>query len=269
MRKYYCLFFSICWLLALTGCQQKAADAIDREESLTAKQLLQGIWVDAESETVTFKIKGDTVYYPDTTSMPAYFRIVDDTLMIGSTVTKYPILKQAEHLFWFKSPNGDVVKLIRSTEASDSAIFEHRKQTQSSIINNNKVLKRDTIVSYDGERYHCYIAINPTKNKVTKSELSADGVQVENEYFDNLIHISIFKGSTRVYSKNFVKQMYAPKVPAGFLNQAILSDMDYDKIDSQGIHFNATLCIPDAASCYMVNTTISQKGIVSMELVEY
>ena len=268
MNKLFIILLNVCFLLTLIGCQQKSTDIKDREESLTAKQLLQGIWVDAESETVTFKIKGDTVYYPDTTSMPAYFRIVDDTLMIGTKEAKYPIIKQAEQLFWFKSPNGDIVKLIKSTESSDSALFEHRKQAQTPIIN-NKVLKRDTIVSYDGERYHCYIAINPTRNKVTKSELTADGVQVENEYFDNLIHISIFKGATRIYSKNFVKQMYAQKVPAGFLSQAILSDMDYDKIDSQGFHFNATLCIPDAASCYMVSTTISQKGAVSMELLEY
>lgn len=268
MRKYFIIFIGVCWLLALSGCQQKSSDAIDREESLTAKQLLQGIWVDAESETVTFKIKGDTVYYPDTTSIPAYFRIVDDTLMIGSTVTKYPIVKQAEHLFWFKSPNGEIIKLTRSTDAADSAAFEHRKLMQPPIIN-NKVVKRDTIVSYEGERYHCYIAINPTRSKVMKSELSADGVQVENAYYDNLIHISIFKGGTRIFSKNFVKQMYAQKVPAGFLNQAILSDMDYDKTDGQGFHFNATLCIPDAASCYMVSTTVSIKGTVSMELIEY
>ena len=49
-----------------------------------AKAMLQGIWVDCESEDVAFKVTGDSVYYPDATSLPSYFRIKADTLIIGT-----------------------------------------------------------------------------------------------------------------------------------------------------------------------------------------
>lgn len=254
-------------MLVSIGCQHKSTDHFEQKESTTAKRLLQGVWIDAESETVIFKIKGDTVYYPDSTSMPAYFRIVNDTLIMGAASTKYPIIKQAEHLFWFKSPNGDLVKLVKSTEPSDNATFEQRKRPQVQII--NKMLKRDSVVILDGERYHCYIAINPTKYKVTKSELTADGVQVDNVYYDNLIHVSIFHGANKIFSKDYLKQMFANKVPAAFLSQAILSNMEFEKADNRGFHFYATLCIPDAASCYLVEVIVSKHGETTMELLEY
>lgn len=261
------IFISIGLILFFSGCRQQSVNSSENKESVEAKRLLQGIWIDDESDAVIFKIKGDTVYYPDSTIIPTYFCIIDDTLLIGTVPTKYHIVKQAPHLFWFESPNGEVVKLKRSDEPADATAFSQQQKPQAYIINN--VIKKDTVVFLDNQRYHCYIAINPTKHKITKSELSADGIEVENAYYDNLVHISIFRENNRVYSKNFVKQMFAKKVPDGFLNQAILSDMVFDKVDNRGFHFNATLCIPDVASCYMVATIISPNGSATMELLEY
>ena len=34
--------------------------------------MLQGVWEDEETDEVLFKLQGDSVYYPDSTSMPAY-----------------------------------------------------------------------------------------------------------------------------------------------------------------------------------------------------
>lgn len=257
----------VCGLLLLTACRQQKADIAEREESTEAKRLLQGIWMDEESETVVFKMEGDSVYYPDSTSLPAYFRVVDDTLVMGATATKYPIVKQSDHLFWFKSPNGDIIKLVKSSDEQDSTEFVQPRP--SAMLMTDKVVKRDTVVSYDGTRYHCYIAVNPTRNKVTKSEMTADGVQVDNAYYDNIIHVSIFSGSTRLFAKNFAKQAFAKQVPVAFLHQAILDNMTFEKADERGFHFNATLCIPDEASCYMVETVVSKGGNYTMELMEY
>lgn len=265
MRRYIILFFVGFFVWILTGCRQQPASIVERKESVTAKQLLQGIWVDEESETVVFKIKGDTVYYPDSTSVPAYFKVVEDTLVMGSTATKYPILKQGENIFSFKSPNGDVIKLVKSDDPNDALAFGQQKPP---VVFNNQIVKRDTIVMLDGERYHCYIAITPSR-KVTKSEMTSDGVQVDNVYYDNSIYISIFNGANKVFARQFRKQMYAGKVPASFLNEAVLNDMVFDKVDDKGFHFNATLCIPDAASCYMVATIVSKQWNTTMELLEY
>ena len=95
-------------LAVLVGCGQRAGDA-NLPESQEAKQLLQGMWCDKETESVVFLMKGDSVYYPDSTSMPAYFRVYADTLYIGSSA-RYHIKKHTEHLLWFTSGDGELVK---------------------------------------------------------------------------------------------------------------------------------------------------------------
>ena len=86
---------SVCVLAALMGCGQRAGDA-ELQESKEAKQLLQGVWSDEDAETVVFQMRGDSVYYPDTTSIPAYFRVYNDTLYIGSSARYHEILDRAE-----------------------------------------------------------------------------------------------------------------------------------------------------------------------------
>ena len=83
------------------------------------------------------------------------------------------------------------------------------------------------------------------------------------------MHIAVFKGAQRLYSSDFHKQQYASKVPKDFLSDAILGNMEYSHIDTEGLHFNATLCIPDGASCYMVETIVDYQGKMTMKLIEY
>ncbi len=253
-------------VLFLSSCGQKAKTVNSVAESREAKAMLQGIWVDGDAATVAFKVKGDTIYYPDSTSQPAYFKIVSDTLVLGSRAARYPVVKQSAHVFWFKNQNGDVVKLAKSSDPNDELAFVQKKDHVPVVTG---VVKRDTVVMYGGERYHCYIAVNPTKYKVVAAAYNDDGVEVDNVYYDNIIHISIFHGARQLYSRDFNKKMYARLVPASFLNQAILGNMEFDGVDAGGFRFVATLCVPDAASCYKVGTVISESGKMSMELLEY
>ena len=95
-------------LVLLTGCsrqkdsQTPADDLTAAEKKLLeayreAKAMLQGIWLDDETENVTLSVRGDTIFYSDSTSMPAYFKIVGDSLVFA-TGTKYGIVKQTENL---------------------------------------------------------------------------------------------------------------------------------------------------------------------------
>ena len=252
-------------VVLLMSCSHQSGKDADESESLEAKQLLQGVWLDAESDEVTFSIKGDTIYYTDSTSMPSYFRIIGDSLVLASG-TKYGIEKQAAHLFWFRNQNGDLIKLKKSDDPDIDKEFVH---DTPKIMNYTHQVKIDSVVTYNGERYHWYIAINPTKYKVTKRTFNDDGLEVENVYYDNIMHISVFKGAQQLYSSDFRKQQYAQKVPKDFLEEAILGNMEFSHIDAAGLHFNATLCIPDGASCYLVESLIDYHGKMSMKLVEY
>jgi hypothetical protein len=252
----------------LTGCNRQQGGSMSdkvEEENAQAKALLQGVWMDAETGTLSYRIEGDTIFYADSTSMPAYFRIIGDSLVFGSG-TKYGIEKQTPNQFWLKNQNGDIVKLEKSADPSDDEEFIH---DAPKVMNYTHQVKSDSAVSFNGERYHWYIAINPTKYKVIKRSYNDDGLEVENVYYDNIMHISVFNGSRQIFSSDFKKQQYGKLVPAGFLDEAILGAMDFDHIDADGLHFDATLCKPDGASCYMIDTQIAFTGKLTMKLLEY
>ena len=99
--------------------------------------------------------------------------------------------------------------------------------------------------------------------------MNEDGLEVENVYYDNIIHLSIFNGSTQIFSRDFRKPQYEKKVPAQFLTKSILNNMEYDKTDAEGFHVNASLCTPGNASCYMVGHVISFDGKLTTKLLEY
>lgn len=253
-------------LVVLASCKPKDTASPSAKESKEAKALLQGIWLDQATETVVFEVKGDTVFYPDSISQPSYFKIVGDTMIVGASAAKYPVMKQTQYIFWFLNQAGDTIKLVKSNEESDTLSINHKQPEAMTI---SEVTKRDTVVNYDSKRYHCYVAINPTKYKVVSTTYNDDGVEVSNVYYDNIIHVSVFNGNTRIFGKNFQKKDFTRYVPENFLSQALLGDMKFDDVDAEGFHFNATLCTPNAASCYLVETVISFQGKLTMKLIEY
>lgn len=177
-------------LLSACGGEQKQ-NTPEVKEDLKAKQLLQGIWLDDDAGDVVFKIHGDTIFYPDTTSMPVAFKVLADTLVLnGAKSSKYPILKQTAHLFIFANQNGEQIKLVKSEDASDDYFFEGKKVRP---LNQNELIKRDTILVYGGDKYHCYVQVNPTTFKVVKSSYNDNGVAVDNIYHDNIVHLSVLK----------------------------------------------------------------------------
>ena len=50
------------------------------EEDIAAKELLQGIWLDDETESPLMRVEGDTIYYADSQSAPITFKVIRDTL---------------------------------------------------------------------------------------------------------------------------------------------------------------------------------------------
>lgn len=254
-------------LLLLAACKQQqgtvATTQEEERENAEAKALLQGIWMESESEDAVFRVEGDTIYYPDPTDQPAYFRIVGDSLVLNNH--RYAIIRQNEHLFWFENQSGEVMKLTKSDTPDDTLAFANHQPEMLTI---TEVMKRDSVVLYGGERYHWYIAFNPTRYRVIKTIYNNEGVAVENVYYDNIIHISLYQGAKCLFSRDIKKQLFANDVPQQFLEQAILGNMQYSHTDKRGIYFDATLCIPDEASCYMVETLVGFDGKMNSKLLE-
>lgn len=270
MRKILFAAFVGC-MAVLAACSSKSGSTAPKaaeevKESREAKALLQGIWIDEETEEVSFRVVGDTIYYPDAASQPTYFKVLKDSLVLSSVDARYPIVKQSEHVFWFKNQNGDMVKLQKSDDPIHVFAFVHDRPQ---VLTYTEVVKTDSVIVYGGNRYHWYLAINPTKYKVHAVSYNADGMEVDNIYYDNIMHISLFQGVRRLFSSDFRKQAYAAKIPRQFLDKAVLSNMEFSGVDAKGFHFTATLCIPDGATCYKADNLISFDGKLTMTLVEY
>ena len=76
IRKQSVFFLLVGLVLFFVACGQRGNDrkAEVIQENLEARKNLQGIWLDDDGDDVAFRIKGDSVFFPDSTSMPAYFR---------------------------------------------------------------------------------------------------------------------------------------------------------------------------------------------------
>lgn len=268
---YYTLLYSSL-LLPTTlfyGCTSKENAAVNLpsiQEDSSAKNILQGIWMNQETETAAFYAKGDTIYYPDTINVPIRFFVRRDTLyMTGIDTIAYPIHKIGQNIFQFYSNTGEIIKLIRSDNPNDSLYFIHKPVAPQP---DNKVIKKDTVVYKDAERYHCYVYINPSNLKVYKTSYTDEGIAVENIFYDKVIHVCVYKGKECLFSQDYNKKSFVGLIPDDFLNQAILSDIEFDKVNRQGFHFNATVSIPDDVECYVTRIRIDNAGEVHMALIE-
>jgi hypothetical protein len=257
--------FSFLILLAAScGQQPKTPVTATTEENREAKAMLQGIWLDSETQEVVLRADGDTIYYADGTSQPAYFRIVGDSIELGPNT--YRIIKQTEHNFWFENHAGDEVQLVKPDESSEEQPQFTSEEPQ--VITTTEVVNVDSVVMYGGQRYHWYITVNPTRYRVTRTTYTPDGVAVEKVFYDNIIHVSVFKGNQRLFSRDFDKKAYSADIPEEFLSQSILGNIRYSHTDPRGFHFYSTICIPDGESCYMEETVVSFDGKLTLKLVE-
>lgn len=251
--------------LALLSCKDSRPKPLVPQEDVRAMQMLQGIWINVENQSVAFRVKGDSVFYPDSTIQPVSFRIIGDTfVMHGADEVKYPVLKQTPHLFIFRNQNGDEVKLTLSDDMEDEALFSNRHPKP---LNQNRVVKRDTVVSYGGTRYHCYVQVNPTTYKVAKSTYNDDGVEVYNIYYDNIVNLHVFNGSRKLFSSDFHKSDFRSVVPREFLEQAVFSDLTFRAVDARGVHYVASLVIPDSMSSFEVEITVTFGGKLHIAVV--
>lgn len=245
--------------------QYKVDDIEIPQQDTVALRKLQGIWVDNDTEEPLFRVNQDSIYYPDSTNLPQQICIVADTFFVGQNA--YIIENLGENIFSFLSMTGELICVRHTEQASeDSLAFVH---PMNAPIIYTEVTKRDTIVNYLGHRYHCYIAINPSTRKVYRTSYTDEGVAVQNYYFDNLIHVSVYSGKNRIFGRNITKSTFEDLIPEQFLSQATLSDMKFSNVDGQGFHFDANVCIPDGAACYMVDITIGFDGDADYHLMEF
>lgn len=245
-------------LLALVvyGCvdsRKPVNTAAQVVEDIGAKELVQGIWVDELTSDVVCKIEGDTVYFPGNGSRAMYFKIVGDSLIMGDSADKYLVSEASSSRFSFKGQSGELVELIKSNILGDSALF---KNDVDPTLVMGKLVKKDTVVYIDNQRYRIYTTINPTTYKVYKSVYNEDGIKVDNIYYDNIINVAVFCGTNKLYSCDFYKSAFANTIPDAVLKKSVLGNMQFAGISSGGFLFRATVGVPDELGAYVVDTVV-------------
>ncbi|WP_321331311.1 DUF4738 domain-containing protein [uncultured Bacteroides sp.] len=264
MKKFIALLLMTFFIFACNS--GKATDSL-KKENLDAKAQLQGIWVDDDSDNPLIRIEGDTIYYSDPKNAPVYFKIMSDSLyMYGNSTARYKVDKQTEHIFWFHSLADNVVKLHKSEDADDSLAFSSK--TVQVIPTYMEVTEKDSVLVYEGTRYHAYVYVNPSKMKVLKTSYSEEGLSMDNIYYDNVMHICVYEGRKSLFASDITKQMFKGILSDDFLDKSILSDMQFMGINRNGYQYQASVCIPESSVCNLVNITIDFKGKLTMKSVK-
>lgn len=260
----------ICYLPLLTVlfvcCTDKdAGTAPERQEDTKAKQMMQGIWMNEEDGEPTFRIEGDTIYFPDTMSAPVRFAVMDDTLfMYGFNVTLYPIVKQTDNIFEFKNQANENIRLVKSTDADSDIYYFKNKHT---VINQRQTIKSDTVVMCGEERYHCYLQVNPTTFKVYKRTYTDEGVEVDNVYYDNSVYMSVFSGTRKLYGHEFTKSDFTGYIPEELINQTILSEIILKTAGKEELTYYAILAIPDSPGSYVLKIVLTIGDKIDMKIL--
>lgn len=266
LKFIYVLMASV-MLLCLASCRHKepaSTAAKAPKEDLEAKKLLQGVWMNEDDETVVFKAYGDTIYYPDSTSQPVYFQILSDTLVLHSANTaRYKIVRQSAHVFEFRNAAGDLVSLVKSEDREDNEYFS---KDHPMPLNTGKLIKRDSVLIYGNDRYHSYIQINPTTFKVVKANYSDEGVEVDNVYYDNIIHVSLYRGDYCLFSRDFKKKDFSRVAPKDFIRQGILNDIRLIGMTPSGTHFQVSIMMPDSFSSFLIDLLVDYRGRLKMSV---
>ena len=247
------LVIELCCVIALAACgngkEQKTL-----EEDATAKALLQGVWINDETELPLMRIEGDTIYYADPQNIPVSFKIMRDTMYVyGNHTVTYKIDRQTEYSFWFHSLADEIIKLHKSENPEDILAFDNK---EVEVIPTTEVVKKDSVVMYKGTRYRGYVYVNPSTMKVIRSSYSEGGISVDNVYSDNVIHICVYEGRRMLYGKDITKKAFAGIFPEDILSQMILADMNFMGVDNKGYQYQATLRVPESSVYSLADITI-------------
>ena len=250
------------------SCAGKQFQTMSVKENLEMKTMLQGTWMDEDTETPMICIKGDSIHYMTSGTLPVAFRIIEDSLITyGTEPTSYYIVKQNEYMLWLQSDMGGIIKMNRADESESIHSVNFHVQTKEPEPT-KEVIQKDRIEFYKDVRYRGYVYINPSQIKVTRPTYSDEGFKMDNIYYDNVIHICVYEGKNKLFSKDVYKKDFSEVVPEEFLQWAILTDMEFIGVNEKGYQYQATISIPDEITSYIVNLSISTDGNIQYTLKE-
>ena len=272
IRRLSYLAVGLAALCLMSGCNIKSTSGgetgdVSRQMPVdtAAMSMLAGMWMDEDTGALVMRIYGDSIAYADSLVVPARFLIRGDTLIVdGNQESYYPIEEMTGEVLYYTTLTGESIHLMRSHNPADSIAFV--RSLPAAVEPAAVELDRDTVMfSPEGKRYHLYVKVNPSLNKVYSTSYNEEGMAVRTAYYDNIVHIGVFSGSNRVCSHDFRKNDFkADYIPASFLESAVLCNIEFGCIDHEGIHFQAVLTQPEGYTSYVSDIVVSYHGDITI-----
>ena len=249
-------------LASCTNVSTKVSKA-KRATDPNVKSQLQGVWLDSNTESPVLKFTGDSLLFASKSDVLMPYLVVDDTLFVrGVRTVSYQILDRTEHSLSIKTPMGDEVSLYKDEQGSIT--IEQPAYPSAAPV--TSVVKKDKVIMSGNNRYHGYVTINPTSIKVVRPGVTEDGFTVDNVYYDNIIHICVYKGKEELCGKDIKRAMFEGIVPTEFLSVSILEDMSFMGVKDDRFLFRAVLRVPDGP-CYYSQVLIDENDKVEVSLI--
>lgn len=259
-QNSFCLIF-LCLLLA--GCFGNSKQGEPVVEDTKAKELFQGLWVSDDNGEPALLAKGDSVFYPDSGSIPVRFWIYKDSFYLkGQSRNLYKIEKQSENSFTFINDNGEEVRLVKSRDKDLRASFGYHVYAMNTFLH----AETDTVVRTDLGYFNIKISVATTSDKIIKSTYNENGIEVDNAYLDNAASLVISNQKKTVYSHEFRKQEFASLIDKAFLEKSILRRFEFNHSDAKALYFDAVIGIPDASTSYVIAVKITADGKLAMKM---
>ena len=250
-------------LILLTACRNRGADYQQQNEDKQAKEMLQGLWTNGEKSDPAMLVKGDSIFYPDSASMPVRFWIYQDTIYLqGQNVHGYKIEKQAPHLFKFANQNGDDVKLTKTNDKALYSAFNYHVYAMNTFLEQSQ----DTVIRTDLGYFESKVHVQTTSDKVVKSTYNDNGVEVDNMYLDNVAALRLYNHGTPVFAHDFRKQEFQSLIPKDFLSRSILRKMYFTHADAKALYYYVIIGIPDADTTYVIELRVTPDGRMAKKL---
>ena len=260
------------WFLALTvtfascGGTSKSS-LVPQGENVQAKEMLQGVWVNDDTDLPVMKIQGDSFYYNTDASQPLSFKVFGDSLfLLGQRDTlSYLITRQTEQQLWIHSIFGDEVRYHKSSYEEDLSAFMTR-QDEDEEVNTAAQTQKDSVVFYQNKRYRGYVFVNPTQMKVIRSGYDDNGLLIDRIYFDNIIYLCVYQDKKQLWGSNVERSLFSSVIPGDALEECVLEDAQFMGVGPDGYLFRAELVVPDSYVGYHVDLTVSREGDIALRL---
>lgn len=269
LMKLISLLFLILSLASCGTSSQDKNSSTFQKENLEAKRLLQGVWVNNDSNMPFLYVKGDSLRFLDDCPKMLEFKIYRDSLYVyGYDVMNYTVDRQSEYDFWFHSLSDRMIKLYKSENSEDSLYFSVAGKNIDPVPLYTEVVQKDSVIFYNDRRFRGYVYINPSTYKIHKPSYSDEGIHIDEAFYDNIIHICVYEGTTSLFARDMHKEDFKSMLTDTFYDQSILADMTFDGVDAEGFHFTARIGIPDSFIHNLILVAISPDGKISMQLKE-